>query len=57
MKCARTTCLNKAHPLLKHKDNGKLYCPRCARAINSYSPSGNLIPWPTDEELKKCSGS
>ena len=52
MKCAVTACNAEAHPLLIHSQDGRLYCPRCARRINEANHGLNLIPWPTPEEIK-----
>ena len=49
MKCYRTACNIEAHPLLKHSQNGQLYCIKCARKINDYNPG--LIPWPDISSL------
>ena len=37
MKCARGACDSKNAACL-HRDNGKMYCPRCARNINEACP-------------------
>lgn len=37
MKCTRGACDSKNAACL-HRDNGKMYCPRCARKINESCP-------------------
>lgn len=48
-KCNRTACDRSASLFLRHNDNGKLYCPRCARLINETNPG--LIPWPNKDVI------
>jgi hypothetical protein len=45
MKCNRAVCHNEG--VLLHKQNGHLYCVRCARRINEAN-GGVLFDWPTD---------
>jgi hypothetical protein len=45
-KCNRTAC--DAHGCCVHTENGKLYCPRCARKINECNPG--LVAFPKMNE-------
>ena len=51
IKCRRTACHNDAHPLLKHRDTGEIYCVSCARKINE-GTGIEFFKWPTHEEIK-----
>lgn len=37
MKCFRGACERTDYVVCKHRDNGQLYCPKCARTINEYA--------------------
>lgn len=51
MKCTRSECKNKAHPLLRHAQNGFLYCVQCAKMIHKANPG--LMPWPTKKQRQE----
>lgn len=50
VKCHRTACQSEAHPLLQHRDNKRIYCPKCARKIN-HANNNSLFDWPTSDEI------
>ena len=52
MKCNVTACNRDANALLVHRDNGKAYCPRCARKINEFAKPEVLIPWPSPHDIE-----
>jgi hypothetical protein len=49
MKCRRTACDSTHNIICRHTQTGDLYCPRCARAINDYTPG--LVDWPPVDRL------
>jgi late competence protein required for DNA uptake (superfamily II DNA/RNA helicase) len=54
MKCHRTACESNHNVVCRHTQTGSLYCPSCARIINSHNPG--LIDWPPVEEFDKHRG-
>jgi hypothetical protein len=46
-KCARTACKSTRNVRCRHTQTGRLYCPRCARAINDHNPG--FVEFPKSE--------
>jgi len=44
--CFRTACKSNVNIVCQHRDNGKFYCPGCARRINDFNPGLVCIPKP-----------
>ena len=46
--CFRTACKSNVNIVCQHRENGKFYCPGCARKINDFNPGLVHVPPPAE---------